>query len=421
MIDYESIKAAAKEQGLKVTDFLAMSPANDPFYVGTPRDWEMAEWFKEVWDLAGYTDGVHLRRVHYFCVSRPEIRLPKPIKQGDKQSDLYLNTEAAWKYLTQASKMARYLGLIDITDIKDNKNPDPIIGTYYSMFYSDDPYYADHAPVTVWMSSIEFPTVEAWSPYESDIQPALMEVWVEKGTMNDAISSTVRRYGGNLVTFQGEASITAVQDLVDRIEQADKPTRIFYISDFDPAGNSMPNAVSRKLEWLLKKNGVKQDVKVKQIALTQEQVAEYRLPRTPIKDSEIRAGRFEEAFGEGSVELDALEALHPGVLAQIVATELSRYYDRVARDKLYRTQREIERRTKDAIKAIMDEHQELLEKVEELREQVANVEVDTSDLAFEKSDLDVHEVEAEKEWLFAADRSYVKQIGYYKRFKNGTM
>ncbi len=63
------------------------------------------------------------------------------------------------------------------------------------------------------------------------------------------------------------------------------------------------------------------------IALTQEQCVEYELPRTPIKKSELRAANFEAQFGEGGIELDALEALHPGVLRQILVEHIERYYD----------------------------------------------------------------------------------------------
>ena len=43
--------------------------------------------------------------------------------------------------------------------------------------------------------------------------------------------------------------------------------------------------------------------------------------------SDKRAPGFEEQFGKGQTELDALEALHPGMLAQIITAEIERYYD----------------------------------------------------------------------------------------------
>jgi len=41
----------------------------------------------------------------------------------------------------------------------------------------------------------------------------------------------------------------------------------------------------------------------------------------------LREQRFESTFGAGAVELDALEALHPGLLARIVRDHVSIYHD----------------------------------------------------------------------------------------------
>ena len=60
---------------------------------------------------------------------------------------------------------------------------------------------------------------------------------------------------------------------------------------------------------------------------TRKQCIEYKLPRTPLKETERRAARFQERFGEGATELDALEALHPGELRRIIETEIARYHD----------------------------------------------------------------------------------------------
>ena len=63
------------------------------------------------------------------------------------------------------------------------------------------------------------------------------------------------------------------------------------------------------------------------MALTEEQCIQYRLPRTPIKETESRASGFEARYGDGATELDALEALHPGVLRQNLIEHIERYRD----------------------------------------------------------------------------------------------
>ena len=73
--------------------------------------------------------------------------------------------------------------------------------------------------------------------------------------MDDILIPLCQRYYVNLVTGIGFLSITHVLQLIDRVIDNRKPTRIFYISDFDPAGVQMPVQVSRQIEyWLDQKN-----------------------------------------------------------------------------------------------------------------------------------------------------------------------
>jgi len=78
MYTYEALKRLAKERGCKVTDFVALAPQNDPFYTGSPGERALAEWFATLWDRFGYSDNVHIRRVHYQIVSQdPPMQLER--------------------------------------------------------------------------------------------------------------------------------------------------------------------------------------------------------------------------------------------------------------------------------------------------------------------------------------------------------
>ncbi len=112
-----------------------------------------------------------------------------------------------------------------------------------------------------------------------------------------------------------------------------KPARIFYVSDFDPAGQSMPVAVSRKIEYFVRTLDLPVDVRVFPVVLTLDQVQYYRLPRTPIKETERRRGGFEGRYGEGAVELDALEALYPGQLETVLSQHIECYYDTMLEER----------------------------------------------------------------------------------------
>ena len=113
--------------------------------------------------------------------------------------------------------------------------------------------------------------------------------------MNDVLMPLGERYGVNVVTGLGEMSLTRCVELVDRAKASGKPVRILYISDFDPGGASMPVAVARKIEFVVRKEGHDLDIQVRPVVLRREQCIQYRLPRTPIKESEQRAGNSRTA------------------------------------------------------------------------------------------------------------------------------
>jgi hypothetical protein len=317
-IDYETIKAAADARGCKVADLLALAPKNDPFYAGSPAGHMWGRWFADLWERFGMGPGTHNRRVHYVTLSQEP---PPPLPDGKP----YLNTDTCWNSLGEASKKARYLHEVDADEFDDRRNPDPIDHTYR---VDTDPfvYLTNREPFAATLPPFpDLPSFELFG-YEAE-QRYHLELWCEKSTINDVLEPLAREYGAVLQTGVGELSITRTLRLVQRIAERDKPARIFYISDFDPAGQSMPVAVATKVEFFLQDLGIEADIRIFPVALTQQQCIDYRLPRTPIKDTELRAARFEERFGEGATELDALEALHPGELARLLRAELDRYFD----------------------------------------------------------------------------------------------
>jgi len=439
-MNYHTIKRLAREiDGVTVRDLIALAPQNDPFYVGTNGDIAKAQWFADIWRKFGYVDNVHLRRVHYQLVSQS----PPILKPNGKP---YENTLADWDFLNLASKCARYLGLVDPGAFVDRRNPEPII-------HAD--YWGDPTPdywvpgswggIDMDIDLPGFPDLPGFSVdgyTTGNLQPYHLEVWVEKTTMNDVLEPLCQRYNVNLVPGAGELSITATLDLVRRAKRADRPCRIFYISDFDPAGYGMPVSVARKLEFFLSHLELDLDIKLEPIALTGEQVDSYSLPRTPIKPTELRRHSFEEIHGRGAVELDALEALYPGLLAQIVENAILRYHDpdldakaRAARDELERTLAEARQKTiepfadeltemGEAFRQAVSEFEAAVsgiqERLNELYPQIVNalesVEVDLDDYPLpeprEAMDFD--------EPLYDSRRDYLQQLESYKAYKVGT-
>ncbi len=449
---YHAVKAAAAVRGVRVEDLLALAPRTDPFYHGMPTQREHAEWLKALWDRFQFPPGVHERRIHYHLVSTPNLKLPDGTD--------YENTETSEEVLQRATKAARYLGLVPVEDFEDRRNPPPYINVEPRLVPAEpavevrQPYRWELPHITTdLLTRLELPRpvveVTGYDYAEAD-QPYLLEVWIEKSTMNDVLKDLCAAMGVNFVTGVGFQSITNSVKLVrERIIPHNKPARIFYISDFDPAGDGMPVAAARHLEWWIGQYAPDADVKLTPLALTAEQVKAYHIPRSPIKKGENRGPAFEERYGKDAAELDALETLHPGVLAQIVTEALVPYRDDDLRSHLGLTHLEAQGVAEDAwqadwaedaeelenieteAKAILASYEERLQALEDelqaelapLQERLTELEdaVDERAEEFETELPDrpepVVDPPDESDWLLDVQRPYFTQLAVYKARK----
>jgi hypothetical protein len=110
-----------------------------------------------------------------------------------------------------------------------------------------------------------------------------------------------------------------------------RPFVVLYFADCDPSGWQMGISVARKLQafrvLLAEETGQVLDFELHRVALVPDQVRELGLPSTPLKDSELRAGKWRAAMGTEQTEIDALAALQPGTLASIARQVLDQFYD----------------------------------------------------------------------------------------------
>ena len=423
-INYETLKELSKQTGGRVGDLLALAPKNDPFYTGSPATVTAARWFTDVWQRAGYTSRVHLRRVHYWLVSNP-VTLPNGAR--------YKNTDGCWTWLVEAGKYARYLGYVSPDAFIDRRNPRAII-------YDEPPQ--DQPNPDAFLTQWEAPAITLPDPpqlvaggYDGIEQAYSVELWAEKTTMNDVLEPLCKRYGLNLITGAGELSITAVRDLLRRVR---KPTRILYISDFDPAGMGMPVSVARKIEFYIRQmNGSAPDIALQPVVLTAAQIEAYSLPRIPVKDSDLRKGNFEAAHGAGQVELDALEALHPGELARILRAVIERYIDadlqQAVQDAEADYQAELDTATAAVharhareLDALRREYAEIAPRFESIRARVEKLynrlddELSAAAAEIEPEPLPQPAAPGDRgALLYASGRDYFTQLQAYKAHRNG--
>jgi len=411
MISYEGIKAAAKAQGLSIRDFIALAPKNDPFYVGTPGELTKARWFTDLWERFGYRTGIHLRRMHY----RIDAESPPIMKPNGRP---YENSVKDWQYLCQVSKYARYLDTVSPSAFVDRKNPDPIQHAQY--WDAGQPGYS-LADFEGW--ALDLPKFDIHGYTDGNLQPYLLEIWVEKSTMHDVLLPLCRQYGVNLISGEGEMSITSTLSLVRRVEKANRPCRIFYISDFDPTGYGMPISVARKIEFFVRAYDLNLDIRLEPVMLSRDQVISYALPRKPIKPTDLRRGGFEAIHGEGAVELDALEALHPGELARIVRSAILEYHDEEIEAESRKQRRQLaealEKAHKEAIEDLSEDIAALEQQLADLRSKMTKrlkgIEVDLDEYPLPESE----EIDERGGQLFDSTRNYVEQLIRYKERRAG--
>ncbi len=218
---YDVIKALAKSHGVRVADLLVLAETNDPFYVGNPAQRAKAEWFAHLWARFGYTTGVHLRRVHDRLVSGED---------GYHKHDgmPYENTEACWDYLGDAGKYARDLGLVRPDAFEDHRNPPPHIHMAPTPVQAllrvqlsdlDDwrlPWIESDLS-TVVSSSLPIIDIIDGHTYAPSDQPPLVDIWIEKSTMDDVPLPLCDELHSNLGTSVGFPSTTSTS-YVEHVE-----------------------------------------------------------------------------------------------------------------------------------------------------------------------------------------------------------
>jgi DNA topoisomerase VI subunit B len=307
---HQVIAEAAQAEGSSLNSLTVLS--RDPYRQDTHIGHLRAGWFKaQIERFVPAGKQVHLRKLHYVVSSVNDI-----IKPDDKR--LYVNSYKHWQWLQNyAAKAARWLQYVPFNYIEDNRNDPP--ESYVQLNQS-----APHAGIGYGSEADVFiPVLSALHPRAScgglaGQQPYRIVLFGEKSSLREDLEPIAREIGAELLLPTGEISDTLIAELAARAAADPRPTIVLYVADFDPAGFQMPVSVGRKLQALrdLLYPGLR--IEVHRVALTLEQCNLFDLPSTPLKESELRADKWRARFGREQTEIDALMALHPGALRQIV-------------------------------------------------------------------------------------------------------
>ena len=122
-----------------------------------------------------------------------------------------------------------------------------------------------------------------------------------------------------------------------------RPMVVLYFSDCDPSGWNMPIEVGRKLQAFKACLYPELEFEVHRVALTPDQVRQYGLPSTPLKETEKRGDAWRTATGVEQTEIDALASLQPDLLRQITRNAIEPFYDDTLDWRVFRREGRLDR------------------------------------------------------------------------------
>ena len=147
-------------------------------------------------------------------------------------------------------------------------------------------------------------------------QPWSVYIGVEKRGIVEQLMSWFGGHGIPVLSLGGYSSQTYVDTVKADVSASRRPAVLLYAGDFDPSGEDIDRDFTHRTDCF---------AKVVRVALTPEQIDQYRLPPQPGKASDSRSAAFTARHGRlMQVELDALP---PDVLRQLYTDALGEFWD----------------------------------------------------------------------------------------------
>ena len=149
--------------------------------------------------------------------------------------------------------------------------------------------------------------------------PHNVEVWCEKDAMYGVLAPVVvEEYGLNLYVSKGQSSASYLYEASEEIREDGRPTVVYILADFDPAGFR----IAEKIEAGLREHlGDAVPITAHRVAVTYEQMRdpELDIPTREVKKSDQDAAEFIALYGDVSAEL---EAIPPHMLREMLQRHL---------------------------------------------------------------------------------------------------
>lgn len=357
------LEKAAAGLGVPLKALTVLDKDNDPFRTDVPARHRDGKWLADAAAELGLgSRPIHCRGLHYMLIG-----WPKP------DGSPYRNVDRDWAWLVNdAAKASRFLGYLPFGQIVDQRNAAPVIRE----FKPPSPSAYLSTGIDVEIPGDITPELRAWD--FRGTQPYRIVMIGEKSSLEPVLGPLAQAYEADLYLPTGECTDAMLHRMAEAGHADGRPMRVLYFSDCDPAGWQMPISVSRKLQAFETAFFPGLDFEVHRIALTPDQVAEFGLPSTPLKETERRADRWRQAMGVQQTEVDALASLRPDLLEQIARQALDGFYDRSLAARVAAYRRDWLRRANEVIdgydtERIAQVRAEAEQRLAGMREQIAEL------------------------------------------------
>jgi hypothetical protein len=170
---------------------------------------------------------------------------------------------------------------------------------------------------------------------------ARVEIWLEKDALTGVVEPVTSKYDVALMVCRGYSSITFLYENATVLARSGKPAFVYHLGDSDPSGENAAEVIEHEL----REYAPGAEIHFERLAVTREQIRDWRLPSRPTKTSDKRAA----AFGNRrSVELDSID---PNRLRKLVEDAINRHMSK----KLYARLMKAEEAEQDEIRELVDQ------------------------------------------------------------------
>lgn len=275
--------------------------------------------------LREYSVKLTLRQIYYRLVSK----------------GLIPNTKASYKGLSKQLVKARELRQVNDNKIEDRSRKVQGYGDYGYSGPEEMEDFLKHQIQKLQECS------GSWSRRMWEDQDKKVIIALEKDALSRIFTDVAGDFRVQVYATKGYSSYTFVNDLAKNLDDL-KENIVLYFGDYDPSGRDIQRDLTDRLE---RYSG--QKVKVVRIALTPEQISEYKLPPMP-EDADtlnkLRRDPRSKQYGMTyAVELDAID---PNELSRLIRAAILEQIDSAEWNRVVEEQKAEEAELESKLKGI---------------------------------------------------------------------